>query len=221
MKKGGIYVLGNVVIIPDNNLRAIGSKMVQLRHLWLDFIQQSRIKAFHETTVASSARQGYQNLILTSGIGGMKPNTVLIPFYSDDARALDLEAEQEAVNEPGFGVAIPTQSSVRLDPKSKKKTPKKSKIGRHSSARHIHTERVLKAGKDIARLTSSVSAATPTTIDELKEESDSEALGKVHVLLFLARRSCCDRIIYFKVEIYCVFVLVFCFVICDLLFVLR
>lgn len=52
----GMYVLGNVVITDRGNLRSIGSKMTQLRHLWLDFIQKARIKAFHETTVGPDSR---------------------------------------------------------------------------------------------------------------------------------------------------------------------
>lgn len=55
----GMYVLGNVVITDRGNLRSIGSKMTQLRHLWLDFIQKARIKAFHETTVGPDSRSAY------------------------------------------------------------------------------------------------------------------------------------------------------------------
>jgi len=59
VKKGGMYILGNVVITADGNIRPISSRMTQLRHLWLEFISSAKIKAFHETTIATNARTAY------------------------------------------------------------------------------------------------------------------------------------------------------------------
>lgn len=169
VKKGGMYVLGNVVITDQGNIRAIGSQMTQLRHLWLDFIGKAHLKAFHETTVAPDARTAYQNLILAAGVGGMKPNTVLIPFYSPPGEHADLEAG-------AVGVASPTPVSALEDGGGKAKR----KFGRRQN-RHIHTEPVRKAGADIARLTSSVShnPSTPRHEPDEAKRSDEEAPGAV------------------------------------------
>lgn len=69
-----MYVLGNVLIVPDQSISTVSSTLRDLRHLWLDFIEHGRIKAFNETSLGTNARVGYQNLVLSAGVGGMKPD---------------------------------------------------------------------------------------------------------------------------------------------------
>ena len=66
---------GRVLVLTQTEILAVG-----IYDGRLDFIGKAHLKAFHETTVAPDARTAYQNLILAAGVGGMKPNTVLIPF---------------------------------------------------------------------------------------------------------------------------------------------
>jgi len=48
---------------------------------WLEFVESTKIEAFPEVVIAPSVRAGAQSLVLTSGISGMKPNTVILGFY--------------------------------------------------------------------------------------------------------------------------------------------
>ena len=46
--------------------------------VWLNFVDVAKVKAFVEITVAESYRSGAQSLIMTTGLGGMKPNTLAV-----------------------------------------------------------------------------------------------------------------------------------------------
>eukprot|EP00947_MAST-08B_sp_MAST-8B-sp1_P003561 g3561.t1 len=61
-------------------LKVVGPTVMQLRTLYLELIDRLGIKAFCEVVVARTARLGYQNLALMSGMGGMKANTIVIQY---------------------------------------------------------------------------------------------------------------------------------------------
>lgn len=45
-----------------------------------------QLKAFPETVAARSVRDGAQTLLMTSGLGGMRPNTLVIGFFDPDVQ---------------------------------------------------------------------------------------------------------------------------------------
>ena len=85
LKKGGLYIIGNVVVASPS--KRMSNYVEQMRLLWIDYIKITRIKAFSELCISQSLRSGFYAMFMLSGIGGMKPNTVVfqfLPFEEDD-----------------------------------------------------------------------------------------------------------------------------------------
>ncbi|XP_068681220.1 solute carrier family 12 member 9-like isoform X2 [Montipora foliosa] len=82
IKKGGLYILGHVQEDEFNShsMRKQGRDLTT----WLNFVDCTGIKAFVELTVTKTIRAGAQNLLMASGLGGMKPNTLILGFYDHE-----------------------------------------------------------------------------------------------------------------------------------------
>jgi len=63
----------------------VAPRVARLRYRWLEYIDTYNIKAFAEVGVGPTGRTAAQNLTMVSGLGGMKPNTVILPFPEDTA----------------------------------------------------------------------------------------------------------------------------------------
>ncbi|KAM4566727.1 solute carrier family 12 member 9 [Odontesthes bonariensis] len=81
IKKSGLYVLGHVQL---GDLDHLPSDPLQAQYdSWLSLVDQLNIKAFVNLTLADSVRHGVQHLLFISGLGGMRPNTLVLGFYDD------------------------------------------------------------------------------------------------------------------------------------------
>jgi len=91
MKKGGLYVLGQVTLgnLHENSTDPLAEKTVE----WLSLIDHLKVKAFVELTLADTVRKGVEQLMRVSGIGAMKPNTVLLGFHDDNNSVDDLSSQ--------------------------------------------------------------------------------------------------------------------------------
>uniref|UniRef100_A0A8C2ZLU9 Solute carrier family 12 member 9 n=1 Tax=Cyclopterus lumpus TaxID=8103 RepID=A0A8C2ZLU9_CYCLU len=81
IKKSGLYVLGHVQL---GDLDTLPSDPLQSQYdSWLSLVDHLNIKSFVNLTLADSVRHGVQHLLFISGLGGMRPNTLILGFYDD------------------------------------------------------------------------------------------------------------------------------------------
>nr|XP_055053609.1 solute carrier family 12 member 9 isoform X1 [Misgurnus anguillicaudatus] len=81
IKKSGLYVLGHIQL---GDLDVLPSDPLQSQYdSWLSLVDHLNIKAFVNLTLADSIRHGVQHLLFISGLGGMRPNTLVLGFYDD------------------------------------------------------------------------------------------------------------------------------------------
>uniref|UniRef100_A0A8C5WK49 Solute carrier family 12 member 9 n=1 Tax=Leptobrachium leishanense TaxID=445787 RepID=A0A8C5WK49_9ANUR len=81
LKKGGLYIMGHV---ETGDLDALPSDPVQTHYsFWLSLVDKLNVKAFVDLTLCLSVRHGTQQLLRITGLGGMKPNTLVLGFYDD------------------------------------------------------------------------------------------------------------------------------------------
>ncbi|MBN3318059.1 S12A9 protein, partial [Atractosteus spatula] len=81
LKKGGLFILGHVQL---GDLDTLPSDPIQPQYnFWLSLVDKLGVKAFVDLTLSPSVRQGTQHLLRITGLGGMKPNTLVLGFYDN------------------------------------------------------------------------------------------------------------------------------------------
>lgn len=118
MKKGALYILGHVIVTDDFSAGVAEAKLQQAA--WTKYISEySRIKAFVQLTMSPSITWGVRNLILSAGLGGMRPNIAVMGFYNMD----DLRSSHPTmkVPDPPFPSAVAEHKVLEAEPKSPKR----------------------------------------------------------------------------------------------------
>ncbi|XP_030384423.1 solute carrier family 12 member 9 [Scaptodrosophila lebanonensis] len=82
LKKSGLYIIGHVKL---GDFKEVSDVAYEENQQWLSFLDHMKVKAFTEFTLSRSIREGAQHLIRLSGIGAMKPNTIILGFYDSEA----------------------------------------------------------------------------------------------------------------------------------------
>ncbi|TNM84994.1 hypothetical protein fugu_009172 [Takifugu bimaculatus] len=115
LKKGGLFVLGHVQL---GDLDALPSDPIQPQYnFWLSLVDKLGVKAFVDLTLSPSVRQGTQHLLRITGLGGMKPNMLVLGFYDSctpedfflqDKAFCDAAVGGGTEGEYNFGVDLPS-----------------------------------------------------------------------------------------------------------------
>ncbi|XP_062262366.1 solute carrier family 12 member 9 [Platichthys flesus] len=115
LKKGGLYVLGHVQLGDLDSLPA--DPVQQQYNFWLSLVDKLGVKAFVDLTLSPSVRQGTQHLLRITGLGGMKPNMLILGFYDSctpedfflqDSAFYDSSIGRSKDGEYNFGVDLPS-----------------------------------------------------------------------------------------------------------------
>ncbi|KAL5393651.1 hypothetical protein PMIN02_005697 [Paraphaeosphaeria minitans] len=80
LKKGALFVLGHVIISQD--FGAAVPEARQQQRSWTKYIDFSKIKAFVNITISPMVEWGARNIVLSAGLGDMRPNVVVMGFYN-------------------------------------------------------------------------------------------------------------------------------------------
>jgi potassium/chloride transporter 9 len=94
MKKGALYVLGHVIVTDD-----FGGSVPEARRqqaAWTKYIDFSKIKAFVNIAISPGVEWGARNIVLSAGLGGMRPNIAVLGLYNLD----DLRRNQPLIDVP-------------------------------------------------------------------------------------------------------------------------
>ncbi|KAI9818088.1 MAG: hypothetical protein M1827_000713 [Pycnora praestabilis] len=80
LKKGALFVLGHVIVAQD-----FGGAVPEARRqqaAWTKYIDFSKVKAFVNIAISPGFEWGTRNIVLSAGLGGMRPNIVVLGFYN-------------------------------------------------------------------------------------------------------------------------------------------
>lgn len=80
LKKGGLYILGHIIVAPD--FEDSFPEVKRQQAAWMKYIDFSKIKGFVQIAMASTFEWGARNIVLSAGLGGMRPNIAVLGFYN-------------------------------------------------------------------------------------------------------------------------------------------
>ncbi|KAL4921307.1 amino acid permease-domain-containing protein [Aspergillus aurantiobrunneus] len=81
LKKGALFVLGHVLVTDDFSSAVPEARRQQTT--WTKLVENSKVKAFVNIAVSPSVEWGVRNVVLNSGLGGMRPNIVIIDQFRE------------------------------------------------------------------------------------------------------------------------------------------
>ncbi|KAL4755311.1 hypothetical protein BDW72DRAFT_57274 [Aspergillus terricola var. indicus] len=81
LKKGALFVLGHIIVTDDFSFAVPEARRQQ--STWTKLVEGLKVKAFVNIAVSPSVEWGVRNIVLNSGLGGMRPNIVIIDQFRE------------------------------------------------------------------------------------------------------------------------------------------
>lgn len=111
LKKGGLYVLGHCI---KGEFSECLSELRRQQIAWLKLVDLSGIKSFVDVIIADDERDGARSLILSAGLGGMRPNIVVLGFPRDlQAKARESSMTQMRKGASSGGKSDSSEITIR------------------------------------------------------------------------------------------------------------
>ena len=110
--QGGLFIIGSTI---RGGIYEAGDRALMLKRGWQKFLSKSPIKAFCETifSATGSVRLGMQSLMMSSGLGGMSSNTVVLEFDEETHAHARGGGGERATGESG-GEGVPTSPLAQV-----------------------------------------------------------------------------------------------------------
>ncbi|KAJ2187978.1 hypothetical protein EV181_002464, partial [Coemansia sp. RSA 532] len=111
LKKGGLYVIGHVI---KGDFHEMLPEFRAQEAAWLRLVDELHVKAFVNLTIASSDDQGARSIAFGAGLGGMRPNIVVLGFLNNGPESLASDGPQLPTDRIRLNEAINAPSYVRI-----------------------------------------------------------------------------------------------------------
>lgn len=112
LKKGALYILGHVIVTDDFGSAVPEAKRQQ--QAWTKYIDFSHIKAFVNIAISPNVEWGSRNIVLNAGLGGMRPNIVVMGFFNLD----DRRANEQLIDMSSLASTVPTSPITQSKPEA-------------------------------------------------------------------------------------------------------
>jgi potassium/chloride transporter 9 len=117
MKKGALYILGHIVVTPD--FQESFPEVKRQQAAWMKYIDFSKVKAFPQISIAPTIEWGARNIVLSAGLGGMRPNIAVMGFYNLEEYRESIPLINVALATPTSDVPSPERRSARQGSRGK------------------------------------------------------------------------------------------------------
>lgn len=101
LKKGGLYVLGHV-IVASNDFGSNYEQYENERTSWVKLRDNLKLKAFVQFSFSLSLTWGVRNIYLGSGLGNMKPNIIVLGFIDLRNRKISANTSSAELKDSHF-----------------------------------------------------------------------------------------------------------------------
>ncbi|KAK6205573.1 putative ion transporter [Scheffersomyces amazonensis] len=124
LKKGGLYILGHVVIMADDTTNGGDEKkkfnvqtykeVEKQKQAWVKLRDIANVKAFVQIALGPTLPWGVRNVYLGSGLGGMRPNITVLGFYEAEKHGVELPAIKSFKDKSNYS-ELPTDDCRKED----------------------------------------------------------------------------------------------------------